>query len=74
MANYAPQEVEEHDREHKLDHAPHNEKTTYCLFMNLSKQHLLTNTFFKIQFNYCPLILMWHSQKKEQYKNKRTAS
>ena len=25
--NYAPQEVEEHDRECKLDCAPHNEKT-----------------------------------------------
>ena len=25
-ANYAPREVEEHDRECELNHAPHNEK------------------------------------------------
>ena len=26
-ANYAPQEVEEHNRESELNRAPHNEKT-----------------------------------------------
>ena len=31
-------------------------------FMNLSKRRLLMNSFFKTQFNYCPLILMCHSR------------
>ena len=31
-------------------------------FMNLSKVRLLMNSFFKTQFNYCPLILMCHSR------------
>ena len=30
-------------------------------FMNLSKVRLLMNSFFKTQFNYCPLIWMCHS-------------
>ena len=31
-------------------------------FMNLSKRRLLMNSFFKTQFNYCPLIWMCHSR------------
>ena len=31
-------------------------------FMNLSKRLLLMNSFFKAQFNYCPLIWMCHSR------------
>ena len=30
-------------------------------FMNLSKRRLLMSSFFKTQFNYCPLIWMCHS-------------
>ena len=30
-------------------------------FMNLSKRRLLMNSFFKTQYNYCPLIWMCHS-------------
>ena len=32
------------------------------LFMTLSKRRLLMNSFFKTQFNYCPLIWMCHSR------------
>ena len=31
-------------------------------FMTLSKRRLLMNSFFKTQFNYCPLIWMCHSR------------
>ena len=31
-------------------------------YMNLSKKKKLENSFFNSQFNYCPLILMFHSR------------
>ena len=30
--------------------------------MELPKKHILMNTFFKAQFNYCPAIWMFHSR------------
>ena len=30
--------------------------------MNLSKKNMLTNSFFKSQFSYCPLVWMCHSR------------
>ena len=38
--------------------------------MNLSKQRLLRNTFFKRQFNYCPLIWMCHSHENNRKINR----
>ena len=32
-------------------------------FMNLSKPRLIINSFFKKQFNYCPIIWMYHRSK-----------
>ena len=32
-------------------------------YMELTKQHILMNAFFESQFNYCPLIWMFHSCK-----------
>ena len=29
--------------------------------MELPKRHILTNAFFKVQFNYCPVVWMFHS-------------
>ena len=31
-------------------------------FMKISKRHILINSFFISQFNYCPLIWMFHSR------------
>ena len=31
-------------------------------FININKRHILTNSFFRSQFNYCPLIWMCHSR------------
>ena len=31
-------------------------------FMNLPKKRILLNAFFKSQFNYCPLVWMFHSR------------
>ena len=31
-------------------------------FMNISKRCILMNSFFNSQFNYCPLIWMFHSR------------
>ena len=31
-------------------------------YMNLSKRRLLMNSFFTSQFNYCPLVWMWHNR------------
>ena len=31
-------------------------------FMNINKSHILMNSFFRSQFNYCPLIWMFHSR------------
>ena len=31
-------------------------------YMELPKRHILMNTFFKAQFNYCPIIWMFHSR------------
>ena len=31
-------------------------------FMNISKRCILTNSFFNSQFNYCPLVWMFHSR------------
>ena len=30
-------------------------------FTNISKRRILMNSFFNSQFNYCPLVLMFHS-------------
>ena len=35
-------------------------------FMNLSKRRLLMNSFFKTQFNYFPLIWMFHSRENDR--------
>ena len=39
-------------------------------FMNLSKRRLLMNSFFKTQFNYCPLIWMFHSRENNRKINR----
>ena len=39
-------------------------------FMNLSKRRLLMNSFFKTQFNYCPLIWMCHSRENNRKINR----
>ena len=39
-------------------------------FMNLSKRLLLMNSFFKAQFNYCPLIWMCHSRESNRKINR----
>ena len=39
-------------------------------FMNLSKRRLLMNSFFKTQFNYCPLIWMCHSRENDRKINR----
>ena len=31
-------------------------------FMNISKRRILMNSFFNSQFNYCPLVWMFHSR------------
>ena len=31
-------------------------------FMNISKKRILINSFFNSQFNYCPLVWMFHSR------------
>ena len=31
-------------------------------FINISKWHILMNSFFNSQFNYCPLVWMFHSR------------
>ena len=31
-------------------------------FMNISKRRILVNSFFNSQFNYCPLVWMFHSR------------
>ena len=31
-------------------------------FMNISKRRILMNSFFNSQFNYCPLVSMFHSR------------
>ena len=38
--------------------------------MNLSKRRLLINSFFKTQFNYCPLIWMCHSRENNRKINR----
>ena len=38
--------------------------------MNLSKRRLLMNSFFKTQFNYCPLIWMCHSRENNRKINR----
>ena len=40
-------------------------------FVNLSKQCLQINSFFKSQFNYCPLIWMCHSRENKRKVNWR---
>ena len=43
-------------------------------FMNLSKKKMLTNSFFKLQFSYCPQVWMCHSRtvnKKINYLHER---
>ena len=39
-------------------------------FMNLSKRRLLMNSFFKTQFNYCPLMWMCHSRENNRKINR----
>ena len=39
-------------------------------FMNLSTRRLLMNSFFKTQFNYCPLIWMCHSRENNRKINR----
>ena len=39
-------------------------------FMNLSKRRLLMNSFFKTQFNYCPLIWMCHGRENNRKQTK----
>ena len=39
-------------------------------FMNLSKRRLLMNSFFKTQFDYCPLIWMCHSRESDRKINR----
>ena len=39
-------------------------------FMNLSKRRLLMNSFFKTQFNYCPLIWVFHSRENNRKINR----
>ena len=39
-------------------------------FMNLSKRRLLMNSFFKTQFNYCPLIWMGHNRENNKKINR----
>ena len=39
-------------------------------FMILSKRHLLMNSFFKTQFNQCPLIWMCHSRENNRKINR----
>ena len=41
-------------------------------YMNLPKQRLLMNSFFKAQFNYCPLIWMCHSRGSNRKINRLT--
>ena len=31
-------------------------------FMNISKTHIIMNSFFSSQFNYCPLVWIFHSR------------
>ena len=31
-------------------------------YMNLNKRKFLMNSFFTSQFNYCPLVWMWHNR------------
>ena len=31
-------------------------------FINISKKRILVNSFFNLQFNYCPLVWMFHSR------------
>ena len=39
-----------------------NVLSTIAPFMNVSKRHILMNSFFNSQFNYCPLVWMFHSR------------
>ena len=39
-------------------------------FVTLSKRRLLMNSFFKMQFNYCPLIWMCHSRENNRKINR----
>ena len=39
-------------------------------FMNIKKKKVLMKAFFMAQFNYCPLIWMFHSRKRNNKINK----
>ena len=39
-------------------------------YMNITKRRSLLNTFFMLQFNYCPLTWMWHSRAKNNKINR----
>ena len=39
-------------------------------FININKRHILMNSFFRSQFNYCPLIWMCHSRTKTRKINR----
>ena len=44
-------------------------------FININKSHILMNSFFRSQFNYCPLIWMFHSRtnNRKMYDDKQSS-